>query len=173
WQTSSEQNNKGFYIERMAEGNAAATWETVAFVPGTGNSATPSSYSYTDHLSKPGKYNYRLKQVDLDNKYSYSNIKTIDYNAGMPATAAVYPNPVNSKTMLTVSLNQTADISVHITDATGKLVKTINRKSQAAGDYQQPLNIAGFVKGIYFCQVAVTNAGSNKLLNKTIKLVVN
>jgi hypothetical protein len=172
WQTASEQNNKGFDIERMVTVNNISTWQEIGFVAGAGNATIPTNYTFEDHLDIPGKYNYRLKQVDLDNAYMYSAVKTIDYNTARAATITVFPNPVTEKTMIAVSLNEKADMIIHIADAAGKFIKSITR-SLPAGDYQEPLYAAGYLKGIYFCQVSVVMAGSKKIVNKTIKLIVH
>ncbi|HEY1872397.1 MAG TPA: hypothetical protein VGG71_15140, partial [Chitinophagaceae bacterium] len=78
WSTATESNNKGFYIERSKDGQNFAS---IGFVKGAGNSSKITNYTYTDYLIKDLNVTttyYRLKQVDLDGKYSYSNMLSLN-----------------------------------------------------------------------------------------------
>ncbi|MFQ3596987.1 MAG: hypothetical protein SNJ66_01460, partial [Chloroherpetonaceae bacterium] len=101
WQTASEQNNAGFEVERKSEG---ATWNTLGFVRGNGTTTEAQSYSFLDN-SASGKVQYRLKQVDFDGQFEYSNI--IEVDAGLPKTFELsqnYPNPFNPTTVINYQL---------------------------------------------------------------------
>ena len=90
WKTASEENNKGFYIERSADGTA---FETIGFVKGRN---TASSYRFTDSRPFNGVNFYRLKQVDLDEvHFAYSTTERVDLPAGSEFT--VVPNPVTGE----------------------------------------------------------------------------
>ncbi|RMF60593.1 MAG: hypothetical protein D6743_14740, partial [Calditrichaeota bacterium] len=71
WVTATETDNFGFDIERRGE--SEATWKKVGFVAGKGTTANPSRYSFVDRALPPGKYDYRLKQIDFDGTYEYTN----------------------------------------------------------------------------------------------------
>lgn len=92
WQTSSEQNNIGFYIERSADGN---NWKQLSFIQGQGNSSTVHNYSYQDINPIEGINYYRLRQVDVDGNFKYSIIVSATLNA--ENQFIVYPDPVKSK----------------------------------------------------------------------------
>ncbi|MEW6061492.1 MAG: LamG-like jellyroll fold domain-containing protein, partial [Bacteroidota bacterium] len=78
WQTATEVNNFGFEIERRAisdrhlQGDGHFAWSKVSFVEGYGNSNSPKEYSYADKNLSNGTYSYRLKQIDRDGKFEYS-----------------------------------------------------------------------------------------------------
>ncbi|MEO8168626.1 MAG: hypothetical protein ABI623_10280, partial [bacterium] len=72
WATASEINNYGFEVQKKS--NAQAEFLTVenSFIPGHGTTIEPHSYSFTDTLATPGRWTYRLKQIDLDGTLHYS-----------------------------------------------------------------------------------------------------
>ncbi len=74
WRTETEVNNYGFDVERSVDGNY---WDKIAFIQGYGNSNAPKNYSFSDNYPPFGKIYYRLKQVDNDGKFEYSNLVNI------------------------------------------------------------------------------------------------
>ena len=94
WETSNELNNQGFEIERNSSGNQA--WVTIGFVPGFGTTAEPKSYSFRDQNLYPGTYKYRLKQIDFDGSFSFSEEIEVDLVAPLAwKLYQNYPNPFN------------------------------------------------------------------------------
>lgn len=88
WDTASEENNKGFHVERSTD---ARDWSEIGFVEGRGTSSEINRYKFTDNEPIPGDNYYRLKQVDYDSRFEYSKIVVIKrYNV-----ARVFPNPIN------------------------------------------------------------------------------
>lgn len=78
WQTLSEQNNKGFEIERSIN---ATDWKKIGFIHGYSNSIEPIQYRFDDKsLSQSGLYYYRLKQIDFDGSFEYSQVDIVDYS---------------------------------------------------------------------------------------------
>ncbi|MCB9250452.1 MAG: hypothetical protein H6613_18845 [Ignavibacteriales bacterium] len=85
WQTATEVNNYGFDVERQKKevSSQNSVWEKLAFVEGHGNSNSPKSYSFTDNTSNAsGKFLYRLKQIDIDGTFEYSD--AVEINLGAP-----------------------------------------------------------------------------------------
>ncbi|MFA6469759.1 MAG: FG-GAP-like repeat-containing protein, partial [Bacteroidota bacterium] len=89
WKTATELNNYGYEIERTvvsvqkSQGKDAAptkNWSKVGFLEGSGTSNAPKEYTFTDKVQKAGKYSYRLKQIDRDGKFSYS--QAVEVNVG-------------------------------------------------------------------------------------------
>lgn len=90
WKTAFEENNKGFYIERSANGTG---FETIGFVKGIN---APSQYQYQDTKPLNGINYYRIKQVDFDEAaFAYSKIESV--NTGNLAELTVVPNPVTGE----------------------------------------------------------------------------
>lgn len=120
WETSSERNNDYFAIQRSEDG---INFSEIGRVSGSGTSQTLNSYSYTDKDPLSGRSYYRLRQVDFDGVYKFSDILRVDMEGNIRLTA--FPNPVKSDKFLLdfhTRLESPTYISLH--DRTGKLVYT-------------------------------------------------
>ncbi len=94
WRTGQEINNLGFEIQRSADGDFFGnSYNVLGFTPCSNNS-NGSAYSFTDMKPLSGKNYYRLKQLDVNNSFSFSDIKTVEFLKGK---TAVYPNPFTGK----------------------------------------------------------------------------
>ncbi|MFV1977000.1 MAG: hypothetical protein ACC651_14750, partial [Candidatus Scalindua sp.] len=107
WRTASETNNSGFSIERRQMSNVKRdmTWNEIGFIQGHGTTTEPQSYSFMDESILSGIYQYRLKQIDYDGSYEYSNI--IEVEVGIPTEYSLeqnYPNPFNPTTKIRFSI---------------------------------------------------------------------
>ncbi len=91
WQTATETNNKGFEIESSTDG---ISFTKIGFVAGANNSTLTKQYQYTDNAICSGKQFYRLKQIDNDGIFKYSDVATVFCSPG--ATVIVLPNPAAS-----------------------------------------------------------------------------
>lgn len=119
WQTSSETNNVGFDIERSGNGTQ---WEAIDFVPGIGTTNTNQSYSFIDHRPITGYNYYRLKQIDYDGKFEYSNIQSVLTGSSKHADLQVFPNPNDGQFTLSLIKPSYSDASIRIYGSEGNLV---------------------------------------------------
>jgi hypothetical protein len=148
WVTATEINNDYFLLERSANG---LDFEMIAQVDGAGNSNSILEYPETDFNPYTGVSYYRLKQVDFDGSYSYSQIIPVEYNPTGDVSINVYPNPTNAGQGFNVELYGLASqqVKLRLFDVSGKLLvnKTItdNNKSSVT-NMQLPYNVAS---GIY------------------------
>ena len=99
WSTATETHNYGFEIERRAVDGSPSTgsgWSNVGFVRGSGTSTSPRDYSYVDAGLAPGRYAYRIKQIDNDGTFTYaaSAEGIVGEAAKVFALEPNYPNPV-------------------------------------------------------------------------------
>ena len=154
WYTATETNNKGYEIERRVgspQSSVSKRWEEVGFVAGNGTTTQPESYSYTDKNISAGVYNYRLKQIDLDGTYTYSNEVEVDVNT--PADYSLeqnYPNPFNPSTKINFNLKSDSKVALNIYDVLGRKTATLANNEFTAGSHSIEFNAAGFTSGIYF-----------------------
>jgi len=121
WETQSEVNNQGFEIQKLDE--FSNDWKSIGYVDGSGNSITKKEYSFIDRLPSNGVNYYRLKQMDFDGAYSYSDIVQETWKS----KTSFYPNPSNG----TLFLSSKQDKPFSIYDLQGKLVlkeESINNK---------------------------------------------
>ncbi len=158
WQTATEQNNKGFYIERRpAEGFTA--WTEIGFVSGSNNSNTTKTYSYNDAniFAVASSYQYRLRQVDNDGKIKYSNVLLVKYSTKDATSLAVYPNPFYGNGNVQFTLNEKAKITLALYSMDGKLVKHITNDIFDAGSHSITIDANTLGTGNYVVKLMVLN----------------
>lgn len=117
WVTASEINNDYFTLERTTDG---VNFEVVGTVKGNGNSTKVINYSSEDNVPYSGVSYYRLKQIDFDGKFTYSDLKMISFGTDSDFSFNIYPNPNDGDVFyLKISGNNNDDISIVIQDMLG------------------------------------------------------
>jgi hypothetical protein len=99
WTTASEQNNSHFLVQR---GSDATNFRTIGRVEGAGNSTAAINYEFVDSFPLNGNNYYRLKQVDIDDRSTYSNTVLVRFGSEAPDGLIIYPNPVTNSITLQV-----------------------------------------------------------------------
>ena len=162
WTSSAEINNVGFEIQRNL-GND--TWQTIGFVnsqaPG-GNSISDINYSYDDLNNSKSVSQYRLRQIDIDAKIRYSEIRSVrglDQKGGV----IIYPNPTNDGRVNIVFDDKNSVRDVSVMDMSGRMVKQM--KNITANSIQ----IDNLTPGMYSIKVLVPETGEQTVE----KIVVN
>jgi hypothetical protein len=120
WTTTKEQNNAGFYVERKA---GSENWRTLSFVSSKANAGTSGEklvYEYNDGFNYDGVIQYRLRQVDLDGRARYSEIKAVK-NSGQGGEVSVFPNPSKGGNF-SVILSGSSLYSVDVIDGNGRVI---------------------------------------------------
>ncbi len=156
WQTVSEKNNKGFEIERKDAGGKGQynLWKKIGFVEGTGTSSKLHSYKFSDDPDVKGTktiYQYRLKQIDLDGSFRYS--ETIVAEISIPSEFTLeqnYPNPFNPSTTIKYSIPKSSNVTLKIFDVLGREIETLVNEAKKAGTYEAVFDASEFASGIYF-----------------------
>ncbi|MFQ3598265.1 MAG: T9SS type A sorting domain-containing protein [Chloroherpetonaceae bacterium] len=154
WTTASEQNNAGFEVHRS---NDQANWTVLGFVRGAGTTTEAQSYTFTD-AQAAGRVFYRLKQIDFDGQFEYSNV--IEVNAGLPKQFVLeqnYPNPFNPTTSVAYQLPTAGNVSLKVFDMLGKEVATLVNGRQEAGAYTINFNANQLSSGVYFYRLQAGN----------------
>jgi hypothetical protein len=167
WQTANETNNNYFGIERSTDGKIFSQVGTVA---SKGNGTGNLDYSYKDDISNAtGTVYYRLKQVDKDGSYTYSNVISMSIKNTHLETMLVYPNPTQSNNInLKIQLTAPQQIEVRIVDMAGAVVYKSTALNLLQGSNSLNLgNVYGLSKGIYVVEVIGANnntIGRNKVV---------
>jgi len=157
WRTATEVNNYGFEIERKAMNNGQLSmnnWGKVGFVEGNGTTNVPKSYSFVDKNAN-GKILYRLKQIDRNGKFSYSQAVEVTI-ANAPKEFSLdqnYPNPFNPSTVISYQLPITNHVTLKVYDAIGREVATLVNEVKEAGSYSATFNASKLSSGIYFARL--------------------
>ena len=155
WATATETNNRGFEIERSED---SETFSKIAFVQGKGTSAERNTYTFVDQtrFEQNSKILYRLKQIDYDGAFSYSEVINVDYD--LPIDYSLnqnYPNPFNPSTKIVYSLPVNGIVNLVVYDNLGTEVANLVNEAKVAGTYEVDFNAVDFSSGIYFYRLTV------------------
>jgi hypothetical protein len=156
WQTATEVNNYGFEVERRSvkrEQLIVDSWKKIGFVQGNGTTSAPQSYSYTDAGVSSGNYAYRLKQIDNDGAYKYSQETEVTIAVPTEFTLGQnYPNPFNPTTTIQyeIPVGTYGHTSLRVYDLLGREVEVLVNETKEAGSYSVQFNASNFASGVYF-----------------------
>lgn len=160
WETATEENNKGFDVQYQTGSSA---WQTLAFVPTkalNGNSSSVLSYVFTDKTLRKGIVQYRLQQVGLDGKITYSPVRVVR-SEELTDKITAFPNPsFNGKITLAFDASP-ATRDVTVSDLTGRVVKRF------IGIKDNSLVIENLTTGMYTIQI-INQSTSAVSLEKVI-----
>lgn len=111
WSTKSETDNDYFLIEHSSN---AIDWEELSTQKGAGNSTTVLEYMFADQTPFDGNNYYRLKQVNFDGSFNYSEIITVDFKPFYDyPKVSVYPVPATEQLTLTGSSDERSVITIY------------------------------------------------------------
>ncbi len=170
WKTITEVNNYGFDVERTMTNDGEShssivngQWEKIGFVQGSGNSNSPKNYSFTDNKPGSGKVAYRLKQIDINGDFKYSNVVMADLlSPGRFDLSQNYPNPFNPLTTISYQLSKFSHTTLKVYDVLGNVVATLVNEEKPAGTYEVTWNAGNLSSGVYFYQLKAGNFLSKK-----------
>jgi type IX secretion system substrate protein len=153
WQVASELNNFGFEVHRSF--NGGGDWEKIGFVHGRGTSSGVHEYEYDDPLSivhsNVERVQYRLKQVDFDGSYEWTN--AINVFISVPGESIVlhqnYPNPVSSSTKISYQLQSPDYVTLKVYNTLGMEVAALVNANKQAGLHFLDFNTAHLPHGTY------------------------
>jgi hypothetical protein len=159
WTTVTEVNNYGFEVERtpvaspLKEGGIKGGWQKLGFVDGHGTTNLPQTYSYSDNIFAAGTFSYRLKQIDRDGSFRYSNevAVTSALTANDYHLAQNFPNPFNPSTTIRFAVKSPQRVSLNVYNMLGQEVRTLyNQEAEAGMVYAIPFNASGLSSGVYY-----------------------
>jgi len=160
WSTATELNNDGFEIQKKTDNSE---FISIGFVKGQGTSTKKTDYSFIDKNTNSGKYLYRLKQIDFDGNYEYSNVLEVDFNTITTYTLEQnYPNPFNPSTEINYTLEKSGNVTLKIYDSLGSLVATIVDGFMRAGKHSVKFNAKDLTSGVYFYRIETDNFTSTR-----------
>jgi hypothetical protein len=169
WRTATEQNNMGFYIERLAASSegGARLWQQLGFVNGHGTSTQAHTYRFldprpSDAALENGAVMYRLRQIDFDGSTQHSPVAEIHIPTSRGfALEQNHPNPAtlsSARTVVSFQIPEASDIELSMFDALGRKVSTIAKGAYASGRHFVELPLAGLRPGIYFYRLSTGNS---------------
>ncbi len=155
WSTATELNNHGFEIQRSMQGGE---FFTVGFVNGKGTTTEQQNYSFADRNFEDGNYYYRLKQVDYNGSYDYSDVVEIEWRAfNSYLLEQNFPNPFNPTTKIGFGIKDKSNVKITILNAIGEEVAVALNEEREAGYHQVEFNAASLPSGVYFYRLQAGN----------------
>lgn len=168
WETASEKNNSHFEIERSADAVAFNAIQKIPSKAPNGNSTFHNSYSTLDENPLNTTSYYRLKQVDIDNSYSYSKIVSVAVSKAKNIRFLIYPNPNNGEFTADISgLENNHEIKVELRDNQGLLVYQSLFYLQDTSSKIHLSPASKLTNGVYLCTFTVEE------ITYSVKMVVN
>lgn len=158
WQTATETDNYGFEVERSENPDNETlqfSWLKIGFVEGYGNSNSEKNYVFIDKNVKQSSYCYRLKQMDTDGSFEYSEVVNV-LVSNIPSEFLLlqnYPNPFNPVTTISYAVPEKAFVEMVIYSPTGEQLETLVNDYREPGYYNvkwYPVHLAG---GVYLYQL--------------------
>jgi hypothetical protein len=155
WTTATESNNQGFEVQRKIR---ESEFENIGFVPGFGTTTEPKSYSFTESEVSSGKYSYRLKQIDFDGSFGYSDEVEIEVSTPLEFSLVQnYPNPFNPSTKISWQSPVSSRQTLKVYDVLGNEVATLVDEEKPAGSYEIEWDAGKYPSGVYFYQLKTEN----------------
>ncbi|MEO8512601.1 MAG: T9SS type A sorting domain-containing protein [Ignavibacteria bacterium] len=164
WKTESEINNFGFDVERKTE---TGGWNKIAFVQGSGTTNQPVEYTYEDKKLMPGKYFYRLKQIDYNGNYEYFDLAlyVLILKPQVFSMGQNYPNPSNPSSNIDFQLPERTLVNISVYNLLGQLVTTLVNQERDAGIYTIEFDGSNVSSGTYIYRIT---AGSYSEVRKML-----
>lgn len=152
WNTATEKNNYGFEVERKFSNDK---WEKIEFVLGAGNSNIPGEYIFVDKNAPGGIIQYRLKQIDFNGNFVYSNIVEVSVVLANNFIAEQnYPNPFNPETLINYAIPEKGKVSIKLYNTLGQLVSVILDDYQSQGGHMVEFDASNLASGAYVYKVS-------------------
>lgn len=155
WSTATELNNQGFEVQRKFGSN---DFVTVGSVKGHGTTTSPNQYSFVDKLIDGGKYFYRLKQIDFDGTFEYSNEIEVEVRTLDKFTLEQnYPNPFNPTTVIGYVLQEKSSAKLTLLNALGEEIAVLVNEEQDIGFHKVEFDGSKLTSGVYFYRLQAGN----------------
>src|SRR5690606_21482967 len=139
-------------------------FHNIGFINGAGTSTNTHHYSFVDDKVQYGTYSYRLKQIDYDGSFAYSNVIEIDVLTPLSFELAQnYPNPFNPTTIIEYSIVEPTNVSLIVYSILGEQVAVlVNNQFSEAGKFSVQLDGSGLASGTYIYRLQAGNFVSTK-----------
>ncbi|MBK6985355.1 MAG: T9SS type A sorting domain-containing protein [Bacteroidetes bacterium] len=164
WKSAVETNFKHYELESSEEG---LNFNKIATVNPIGNVSSSNNYNYLDFSAYSPITYYRLKMVDLDYTFEYSDIIAVENGINKTGTLVVFPNPASNELYIKLSVPNEKSATIDIKDILGRVIyqQEIDLTQSINNNY---INTTNFASGTYIVSI---NAGNS--LSENIKVIIN
>ncbi|MFM2283044.1 MAG: hypothetical protein RL222_548, partial [Bacteroidota bacterium] len=164
WKTASESNTDRFDIEKSIDGS---NWQYIGMQKAAGTTTSPMDYTFYDNVPVMGNNYYRLKIVDNDASYEYSNIINIKVGeTEVNGIASVYPNPTDNEVTVVIQTTNAQNTVVSISNVLGQEVMSVP-VSLVSGVNKVQLQTSGLPAGTYM--ISYTDQNAKRYTEKLMK----
>ena len=146
WVTAQEVNNAYYEIERSTDGTSFIALQKVNATSGN----TQQTYTAIDEQPAKGINYYRIKQVDKDGAYSYSEIRVLVFD-NSKNNVYVYPNPAKDKVTILIEGNKKM-VQAQLLNSIGQVVQNITLSAEV-----NQVNISSLTPGLYYIKLITTS----------------
>jgi len=155
WITVTEKNNRGFEIQK----SNGSEFITLNFIEGKGTTTERNSYSFIDDNPGFGVVKYRLKQIDFNGTYSFSNVIEVNITSPMDFDLSQnYPNPFNPTTTIRYTIAKPANVSLVVYNVLGEEILTlVNNQYTEPGVYNVVFDASNLASGTYIYRLTADN----------------
>jgi hypothetical protein len=170
WSTSTEKNSDRFEIQRSS---ATTSFVTVSSVKASVLSNSTKEYTYTDNKLQSGKYQYRLKMIDNDGSFTYSQMT--ESEVAVPKDFQVsqnYPNPFNPSTKIDYQVPVDAKVLLEVYNIAGQKVMELVNGQMSAGYYTIDFGASKLSSGVYIYRLAAVDATTGNNFSSIKKMML-
>ncbi|HOC89155.1 MAG TPA: T9SS type A sorting domain-containing protein [bacterium] len=153
WRTVGESNNLGFDIERSLDGK---NFSKLGFVAGAGSTNLAQGYGFTDDRVEVGTYFYRLKQIDRNGAFTYSDVREVEVSAPQRYELTQnFPNPFNPQTDIVFRVKEEGVVTLKVFDLLGREVRTLVDEKKGAGVHRITFDAHTLPSGVYLYSISM------------------
>jgi hypothetical protein len=171
WETKTEKNSYEFDIER--ESSSSGNWESIGSVKAAVLSNSPKDYSFTDKNLQAGKYQYRLRMIDNDGSFEYSNMVETEVTAPKNFELSQnYPNPFNPSTKIDYQIPSDAKVIMEVYNIAGQKVAELVNQEQSAGYYSVDFGSSKLSSGVYIYRIVASDKATGNNFSSIKKMML-
>jgi hypothetical protein len=170
WETKTEKNSDRFAIEREV---SSTNWESIGSVKAAVLSNSPKQYSFSDKNLQSGKYQYRIKMIDNDGSFEYSQI--VETEVVSPKNFELiqnYPNPFNPITKIDYLVPVDAKVILEVYNIAGQKVSELVNQEQSAGYYSVDFGGSNLSSGVYIYRIVASDKAKGNNYSSTKKMML-
>jgi hypothetical protein len=150
WRTTSETQNRHFVVQRRSD--ESQEWKAIGTVPGNGTTLEPQAYQFIDRNPEARVHYYRLKQVDYDGAYEYSNVRAVELGANVGLEVRLGGNPVENRLNMALRVPEEERYQIRILNSKGQTTYQQSR-TLTAGAHNLRIPVYQMAAGIYILRL--------------------
>ena len=144
WETGRETNNSHFQIERSTDN---VIFSKIGRVEGAGTIDYNQQYNFMDSVAKAKTYYYRIRQIDFDGQFEFSETRQVEITSMDILNLDIYPNPATENITISAQIENPDGLDLIVADMSGKVI--LQKNISGRNEFQMNMDVSRFVPGIY------------------------